>query len=262
MIGMDKNDHFERQIRNIYIILMFIFVCLELVLFILFHFSEKVSEEVGGMCVVISALVFSILGFLLNVFVNSKKGAFKIKDIFLNGYIFFPLALLFTCLADYQLLAIDGMDMSLGLFFFSICQLAYAMYLFRKKEFKMIHFLIRVFASLVAVVISLLVLREDADLLSILTLFYFTNLLCNFAFSCFYKEVFLAIAFFLFILCDLSVGFSMLDLYIEGAWVTDYVNGLDVNLAWIFYIPSQTMLAMFIWLDKIKLKKDPELTKE
>ena len=82
-----------------------------------------------------------------------------------------------------------------------------------------------------------------------ITIFYFSNLVCSFAFSCvqFKTYAMFAVGLLCFIGCDLLVGLG----YAQGVYFDLPVGSFlynvthtDFNLIWTFYIPSQTLISL------------------
>ena len=139
-----------------------------------------------------------------------------------------------------------------GVAFFSITQIAYCIYLLfteQRKSVRRTHWIVRGAAVVVAEIVLCIVLKENVDLLSVLSLFYVANLAVNvaFAFAQGKKGILLGVGLTLFLCCDLFVGFSVaIGSYIqiaETSWLYKLVFS-DFNLVWFFYLPSQTILAI------------------
>ena len=160
-------------------------------------------------------------------------------------------ALAFTLGADYGLVLLLAENAVLSMYLFNMTQLLYAVYLLscqtsrRKKEW---HLILRGSLILIALVSVLLVLGEDADELSVISLVYYANLLCNTAVAfCYFKRMpCLALGLLAFVFCDLFVGFGNLGMYFpieRGSFLYSLVYP-KINVAWVFYLPSQTLIAL------------------
>ncbi|MBQ2740820.1 MAG: hypothetical protein IJF39_04305 [Clostridia bacterium] len=143
-----------------------------------------------------------------------------------------------------------------GVAFFSITQMAYFLYLLfteERKSVRLVHLIVRGAAVLIAELVLCIVLKETVDLLSVLSLFYVANLAVNaaFAFAQGKKGILFGIGLTLFLCCDLFVGFSVaIGSYIqiaESSWLYQLIFS-DFNFVWFFYLPSQTVLAIFTML--------------
>ncbi len=140
-----------------------------------------------------------------------------------------------------------------GVAFFSVTQIAYCIYLLfteNRKSVRKIHLIVRGAAIVASEIVLCLVLKEKIDLLSVLSLFYVANLAVNavFAFAQGRKGILLGSGLTLFLCCDLFVGLSIaIGEYIqiaESSWLYQLIFS-DFNFIWFFYLPSQTILAVF-----------------
>lgn len=162
------------------------------------------------------------------------------------------LALMFTVIADGFLVLATNPIQAPGTSFFACAAITYFVYLFMKEPRKIrnIHLLIRVLLVIVVLVIAAIVLKEKTDYLSMISMFYFTNLVLNivFSFATFRTNKLLSIGLVLFALCDIVVGLSAgANVYIpvkEGGIIQAIINA-PINLAWLFYLPSQVLISLF-----------------
>ena len=158
-------------------------------------------------------------------------------------------ALLFTLGADFFLVLL-GSQKTLAMCLFSITQLAYAarIILLQSKCERKVHSLTRVAVTAIAIVATVIVLGKNTDALSIISLFYFANLIANVAFATTKakSEPLFAIGLWLFLFCDVFVGFSMLGGYLplgDNAFLQFLVSP-PINMIWVFYLPSQVCLSL------------------
>jgi hypothetical protein len=97
--------------------------------------------------------------------------------------------------------------------------------------------------------VSFIVLGNSADALAIVSLIYYANLLASMIFAPREKSggKLLCMGLVFFALCDINVGLVVLhDLYggfEEGSFLYLLTHS-GVDLAWIFYIPSQTIIPL------------------
>ena len=177
-------------------------------------------------------------------------------------YLFTQLALVCTVCADFFLVYCDDGDKLAAMIFFSGTQIFYFLRLLFKTQrgaFRTVHIATRIAASLLAVLVTLLVLGEGADALSVVSIFYYAHLILNLVFAFITKgeTPLFAIGLLLFLGCDTFVGFAMLDGYLpiaEGSLI-DRLNSIPLNMAWIFYTPSQTLLALSLLPKRLRNKK-------
>ena len=174
-------------------------------------------------------------------------------------YVFTQVALIFTVCADYFLVWCDPQVKLTAMVFFSAVQLAYFGRLWVEDEnrrHRIWHVSVRAGLSVLAVVLTLCVLGASADPLAVVSMFYYANLITNavFAFLSGKKNLLVGVGLILFILCDTVIGLSMLGGYITMApdsFIYKLIHpGFD--LAWAFYLPSQTVLAVSLLPKRIK----------
>ena len=196
----------------------------------------QVSSHYFGYALVILAAVFCA------VFHSDTK-----------EYKFTQSALIFTVISDFFLLILDDYY-SVGMVFFLIAQSFYAMRVFsemgRGKILK-IHLTVRAIISITALILPFLILGGSVDFLSVISLLYYATLIVSTAFAFIGikskpKMRILAAGLLLFCFCDIFVGLSNLSSYFEiekSSVIYKLISG-DVNMAWVFYTPSQALLAI------------------
>ena len=168
----------------------------------------------------------------------------------------------FTVISDW-FLVIKQSDYLLALITFTIAQFFYAIRLWendgsvnRNKK----HILMR---SMVLIIMELgflflfKILKIKYDSLIFMGVMYFTFLLMNvlLAFMQLRKNILFPIGMTLFLCCDVLVGLSNLQNYIalaEPSFLLAIINS-PVDLIWIFYFPSQALLALSILTNRKKL---------
>lgn len=168
-----------------------------------------------------------------------------------RDYLLTQAALIFTVLADTFLVLIEPRMQLAGMCCFLVVQISYFLRIYlstASKRLRDIHLCVRAAVSVVISVITLAVLGDDADVLSIISLIYFANLMLNivFAFFDFKRNALFPMGLLLFALCDVFVGFDMIGAYIpvkEGSFAYFLANP-GFNAAWLFYVPAQTLLAL------------------
>ena len=162
------------------------------------------------------------------------------------------LALLFTVCADVCLVLARPQNQSLGMSFFSIVQILYFVRLLLEtpnKQIRLANLISRCVAIVAVVVTTLCVLGTKADYLSLISMFYFTNLVLNvvFAFINIKTNPLLAIGLLLFMFCDFIIGLQCaIGVYIDIP-STSFLYQLafsSFNWAWLFYLPSQAILSI------------------
>lgn len=154
--------------------------------------------------------------------------------------------LLLTLGADWFLVVQRPQEKLTAMYFFLAAQTVYALLLHRRVRSKKPVWA-RVLTILTVEAVTVLVLRDKTDLLAVVSMAYYTMLLVNIlcAFRGYRKEPLLAWALVLFILCDTVVGLQVA----SGAYLTlpPWLNDTlfcGFPLDWVFYLPSQVMLAL------------------
>lgn len=161
------------------------------------------------------------------------------------------IALLFTVCADYFLVVKGAEQQFLAMLFFSVTQLAYAARLFvedTSKARRTAHLAARVGVPLLVIAVTLIVLGSGADRVALISMFYFANLALNvvFAFLQGKASLLLAIGLTLFLCCDVFIGLSLIEgwLPLTKGSILYVLAHPGFNAAWVFYVPSQTLLAL------------------
>ncbi len=222
------------------------------------------KKHIRRLSISLFLFVEAVLGLLLQVLPGNINYYFSFAAIvfaclfcftFAEGslaYVTTQLALIFTVFADYFLLFPERRQL-LAMLFFSVVQLCYFLRILRlgkKGRSRRNHVFLRLAFSLFALLLTAVVLGEKTDALALVSLLYYANLLLNivYAFASFRKAPLLAIGLLLFGLCDTVVGFECLSQYLpvsEDSFVY-LITHLGFNLAWVFYLPAQALLAISI----------------
>lgn len=212
-----------------------IFVGVQLGFYIIIMGELSSNENVLTFLSVITSFVFSIL------MISQKKQAF------LTSF-----ALLFTVISDVFLMLVHPIKQDVAMTTFSIAQLLYCYRLLvemnREKE-RVIHLIVRAVLCAVIEIIAIIVVGTSFDVIVALSVFYFANLVMNLlsSFRKFDASPYLAIGFLCFIMCDVVVGLSMaVDVYLTIPETSIFYNIAhpQVNLVHMFYVPSQTLIAL------------------
>ena len=239
-----------------------IFVVVEATIFYLIHISKTPSQISLRYLSIQLAALFAWLFITLNV-ARDEQGFAKALCDPKNG-ILAGAAMLCTLGADYCLVAIPEIKRMEGMIFFLGTQLFLCLHILvadRDKKSRLIHLSVRVAISLLLVVITLVVLGKSADALAIVSVIYYANLLTSMIFAPKVKGgKLLSIGLALFALCDINVGLAVLnDLYAGGFPEGSFLHSLiysGVDLAWIFYLPSQTIIPLTILSNKKNSHKE------
>ena len=220
-----------------------VFLLLEFLLFLLVQKSSGIKLTIVSYFVVILSSVF--------LFLNFEKT---------REYILMQIASITTLLADYFLVVLNPIMDLPAMCFFSLTQICYFLRLYfesKNEKEKRLHLIFWITFSLLTIGVTLLILNKKTDTLSLVSMFYYINLVLNviFAFLHFSKSKALAIGLLLFLLCDTVIGLNiMAKSYITSDLIEKINRFLSkMNWAWFFYVPSQALLAIsLIKLDKEK----------
>lgn len=157
--------------------------------------------------------------------------------------LFLRLGLLLTVGADFCLVVCHPIQRLWGMVFFLGAQTMYAVHLGGRPW----RWWLRGAVSLCALAVTALVLRENTDALALVSVCYYGNLILNLLFAFLNKNRMLGIAFVLFLLCDTVIGLQVA----AGGYLPiaqdSVLYGLlfsGFNLAWLFYLPSQVLIAL------------------
>ncbi len=159
-------------------------------------------------------------------------------------------ALLCTVGADWFLVVTDPREQLPAMMFFSAAQLFYASRLFlpQSSAARRWHWGIRLALSALFCLVTALVLGANCDAVALVSMFYYANLILNiiYAFLGGRSERLFAVGLLLFVLCDTLIGLSCLDAYfaIPSDSIVYRIIHPGFDLAWAFYVPSQTLIAI------------------
>ncbi len=226
------NNYKYKQLTKL---LTFIFITLELVLTVLVQLLSGRANTVVSFFAIVLACLFPIL------FINNSKD-YKLTQI----------GLISTVFADLFLVVLEPMRQLPAMFFFSITQICYLLRIYFNQENKKIeHLIIRSIVIVISIIITILVLKDKTDFLSIISIFYYANLIMNIVYSFLtsQKSILLSIGLILFACCDLLIGISVLDssyLNIPEGTLFYFLCHPGFNLAWLFYVPSQTLISLSV----------------
>lgn len=208
----------------------YIFLISEFILFVLiFTLKGKASTIVSFLSI--------INPFLYSLSFN------KSKEVVMTN-----IALFFTVISDLFLVIIEPTYKDIAMISFNIVQICYFLRLLLLSNNKIRDLIIRIALIVFVVIITILVLKDKTDFLSIISMIYYINLILNLVYSFINFKVspLFAIGLLLFICCDTLIGFDNLSGYLsinESSFIYK-LNHLNFNLAWVFYVPSQTLISL------------------
>ena len=156
--------------------------------------------------------------------------------------------LIFTVAADFFLVVCSPIQRLAGMLCFAVAQTLYSVKMHRGGAHRKLLWL-RLLLLFFGEGIALLVLREKADLLSLASIYYYSNLIVNIVcgLGTLRKDPFVPLGFFLLLLCDTVIGLQVASggyLPITEGSLIHRIVFADFNLAWFFYLPSQVLLAL------------------
>ena len=215
---------------------LILFILIHLILY-LFIYAFKIitgkTETIADYIVVISCFLFSLVYFII------KRN---------SNTLIFVIAFLFTILADTNLLILDD-NYELGILAFIIVQFAYFWYILKNMYTKDNYgylIAIRLITIVIGVIASLIV--QIDKLLVCLVIIYISNLVINLIISIIPRKrnLLFSLGLFLFLLCDMCVGcYNIGDIIdISNTSLFYKIANLPFNIAWLFYHPSQVLLAI------------------
>lgn len=218
-----------------------VFVAIELAFYYCILFIGGETGRICSFASIVTAFLFGILH------LRPTR-----KTVFLNC------GLLFTVCADFFLVLYRPQNQIAGMVFFSFAQLSYFLFLFlssNDEKQKRLHVTLRLALIALIEIVTLIVLKEKTDFLSVISVFYFANLAINIVFAFVQKQKFLlfAIGLTLFILCDICVGLSVADgVYFTVPTFLHFLVYPPFDLIWFFYLPSQTLIGLFLAIQNQK----------
>ena len=215
---------------------LILFILIHLILY-LFIYAFKIimgkTETIADYIVVISCFLFSLVYFII------KRN---------SNTLIFVIAFLFTILADTNLLILDD-NYELGILAFIIVQFAYFWYILKNmytKDNYSYLIAIRLITIVIGVIASLIV--QTDKLLVCLVIIYISNLVINLIISIIPRKrnLLFSLGLFLFLLCDICVGcYNIGDIIdISNTSLFYKIANLPFNIAWLFYHPSQVLVAI------------------
>lgn len=153
-----------------------------------------------------------------------------------------------TVVADFFLVVCGPEQRLAGVISFLVVQTCYALFLHRQDN-RRIWLILRLVLILLITVIALTVLGDGIDVLALVSVWYYANLVMNMvmSFGNFRKMGMLGIGFLLFILCDTVIGLQVAAqsyLPIGRETLLYQILFMDFYLSWFFYLPSQVLIAL------------------
>lgn len=166
-------------------------------------------------------------------------------------WLFVTIALFFTLIADTFLVLLEGYQV-IATMSFCIVQSLYAIRLWKSDHNRFAHiFKLRIILLVLMEVIAYLILGESFDVLISITMLYLSLLIGNMIHSLSLKkeQTLFSVALVLFLLCDITVGLSVSGDYLTIAShsIIGKILAMPINLAWLFYLPSQVLIVLSVY---------------
>ena len=218
----------KRNVINI------IFLVLELILYFLIFNVPGEHERFTCYLSIIVVFLYGIT-FIPNL-KDDKRTIFMLVGLFT------------TLIADFFLVLIYKYR-EVAMISFSVTQLAYSLVLLETSRNKKIEVIVRGIGSAITLIITSFVLKESVDLLSLVSMFYYFNLIMNLVMSFVNKTpLIFKLGLIFFILCDTVIGLQTLGEYftMQDDSLLNKILYPGFNVPWVFYLPSQVLLGYSI----------------
>lgn len=219
-------------------------------LFILVEIGFGFYIQLGSNNVPVVSYVSVVLAFLFVIY------SFK-KDF---SWLFTACAMVMTLCADIFLVLADPKEQVLAMVFFNFAQIFYALRLFYSqttKTSRIVQLVIRLSLCVFSVALTFIVLGDNVNLLSVISIFYYANLLTNLVYAFLTHDYIFGVGLICFAFCDAFIGLNVLANGIftipEGSFLYTLLH-LGFDPVWAFYLPSQTLIALSTLRHKLKNK--------
>lgn len=217
--------------KKITLILALVFIVLELACFPMIHFGSGGVDVLGCYLAIVLVALFAL------VTLWGERDGHIIR-----------LGIGFTLVADYFLVIAADSQLEGVISFIAVqaCYFAYTLVRETRTRVRYINIASRAVLMVGLVIATFAVLGDGADPLAIASVIYYGNLVANaaFAFLLGKRERIFAIGLVLFAMCDIWIGLEVLFSSYLGSDLMDFVYSSNYNLPWIFYQPSQTLIAL------------------
>ena len=227
-------------------------------MFYLIHLTEDGIPFARYYDCIIAATAFAWLTLFIKLIGAKRDGTLHTVLGIRDGNLL-RIAMIFTLVADYYLVAAEVENQTMGVTVFIGTQLFIFLHIIvndSNKKWKLANLTVRLALMVIAVIAAFTILGDEADYLAIISVIYYANLSSNLIFA--HRSggggIVLTIGLLLFALCDINVGLIALnDIFVggfpEGSLIYLLVNS-EYDLMWLFYIPSQTFIPLTLLLTK------------
>ena len=208
-----------------------VLIALEMALFPMIHLGRDDADVVGCYLAIVLVALFAL------VTLWGERDGHIIR-----------LGIGFTLVADYFLVIAANSELEGVISFIAVqaCYFAYTLVRETRTKVRYVNIASRIFIVVGLTITAFLVLREDTDALAIASVIYYGNLVANavFAFLLGKRDRIFAIGLVLFGMCDIWIGLEVLFSSYLDSNLMDFVYNANYNLPWVFYQPSQTLIAL------------------
>ena len=208
-----------------------VLIALEMALFPMIHFGSGGVDVVGCYLAIVLVALFAL------VTLWGERDGHIIR-----------LGIGFTLVADYFLVIAANSELEGVISFIAVqaCYFAYTLVRETRTKVRYVNIASRIFIVVGLTITAFLVLGEDTDALAIASVIYYGNLVANavFAFLLGKRDRIFAIGLVLFGMCDIWIGLEVLFSSYLDSNLMDFVYNANYNLPWVFYQPSQTLIAL------------------
>ena len=208
-----------------------VLIALEMALFPMIHLGRDSADVVGCYLAIVLVALFALVTLW-----GERDGHF------------IRLGIGFTLVADYFLVIADNSELDGVISFIAVqaCYFAYTLVRETRTKVRYVNIASRIFIVVGLTITAFLVLGEDTDALAIASVIYYGNLVANavFVFLLGKRDRIFAIGLVLFGMCDIWIGLEVLFSSYLDSNLMDFVYNANYNLPWVFYQPSQTLIAL------------------
>ncbi len=242
-----------------------VFLLFEAAMFYIIHISRADTFFDARYLSIIGAAAFAIVTLVFEMICAVADGLCASDILFdLRGGNLIRIAMLFTLVADYYMVGAAEVDNLKGVTVFLGTQLFIMLHILandRSAGGRAANIICRILISAVAVAIGYAVLGDGMDRMALTSVIYYANLCTNalFAHRSGRGGGMLTLGLILFALCDINVGIAGLkEIYSDGfkeGSLLYWIANADIDLIWLFYIPSQTLIPLSILLFNKRAEK-------
>ena len=230
------------------------FVLFEGWMFYLIHISNVDIAFNRYYDCIIAAAIFALSVPIIRLITKKEDSESVFKILFgAKGGNLLRIAMLFTLGADYFLVGAEEENKVAGVTVFLGTQLFIFLHIYfndESKKWRVYNTLFRLIITVGAVITAYAVLGDEVDYLATIAVIYYANLISNaiFAHRVGRGGFMLTVGLILFALCDINVGILALDNIYGGNFpegsLLYILRNTEVDLMWLFYIPSQTLIPL------------------